>query len=92
MGTGDNHWQAGSGRMGAVQGFPGVALDEEGEKVDGLPFSSGDLASLRDRLDKFEGEGYERVRTRVTRKQDGTAIDASVDALRGDESRSGNQD
>ena len=69
---------------GAAEGYPGVVLDEHGDEVKGLLFSSESLAEHWPRLDEFEGEGYERVVTNV-KLQDGTTIEACVYALRGPE-------
>ena len=66
---------------GAAAGYPGIVLDEQAEKIEGLVFSSESLAQHWARLDAFEGEGYERVLTRATLK-DGGAVDAYVYALR----------
>ena len=67
---------------GAAAGYPGIILDEHGGEVEGLLFSSGDLAEHWARLDEFEGEGYERVLTTV-KLQDGSRVEAHVYALRG---------
>ena len=48
-----------------------------GEEVQGLVFSSEQLAAHWSRLDEFEGEGYERVLTKA-RLQDGSVVDAYV--------------
>src|SRR5688500_12679656 len=60
---------------GAAAGYPGILLDDRGEKVAGYLFSSDDLAKEWDRLDTFEGAGYERVLTTVT-LGDGRVVDA----------------
>jgi gamma-glutamylcyclotransferase (GGCT)/AIG2-like uncharacterized protein YtfP len=65
---------------GAAAGYPGIILDEHGAEVAGFLFSSDALAEHWRRLDAFEGEGYERVLTTVTRR-DGTAVEAYVYAL-----------
>ena len=67
---------------GAAAGYPGIILDEHGDVVPGFLFTSAALVDHWPRLDAFEGDGYVRVRTRVTR-QDGTAVDAYVYALSG---------
>ena len=66
---------------GAALGFPGIVLDEHGEPVRGLVFSSDELAAHWERLDAFEGEGYERVPT-VARREDGSQVDAYIYRLR----------
>jgi len=67
---------------GAAAGYPGIVLDPRGGRVDGLLFTSAALAAHWHRLDAFEGEGYTRVTTTVTRP-DGTTVEAFVYALRG---------
>lgn len=62
---------------GAAAGYPGIVLDEHGDEVQGLLFSSESLDQHWARLDEFEGDGYERVLTRV-RLQDGTAVEAYI--------------
>ncbi len=44
---------------GAAQGLLGIVLDAHGTAVDGLVFSSDELARHWPRLDAFEGDGYE---------------------------------
>ena len=67
---------------GAAAGYPGIILNEHGDEVEGLLFSSEKLDEHWARLDEFEGEGYERVLTSVKRR-DGTAVEAYVYRLRG---------
>lgn len=62
---------------GAAVGYPGIVLDDHGSEVEGFLFSSESLAGHWDRLDEFEGEGYERVLTMVKLK-DGTVVDAFI--------------
>lgn len=62
---------------GEAAGYPGIVLDEHGGEVEGFLFSSESLAEHWDRLDEFEGEGYERVLTTVKLK-DGSAVDAYI--------------
>ena len=50
---------------GAAAGFPAIVLDEDEPEVDGLLFSSEELGEHWERLDLFEGEGYDRVLTPV---------------------------
>lgn len=66
---------------GAAMGYPAVVLDEEGGKVEGFLFTSGDLASNWPMLDLFEGEVYERVLTKAT-LNDGSFVDTYVYALK----------
>ena len=65
---------------GAAAGYPGIVLDGHGSIVAGFLFTSDTLAEHWARLDAFEGDGYERVLTTVTRA-DGTAVEAYVYAL-----------
>lgn len=67
---------------GAAMGYPAILLDPEGEEVEGLLFSSKVLAEHWARLDRFEGAGYERVRTDV-RFADGGEVKGWVYVLRG---------
>ncbi|UNK48740.1 gamma-glutamylcyclotransferase [Lysobacter sp. S4-A87] len=62
---------------GAAIGYPGIVLDESGNEVDGLVFTSDELVGHWSRLDDFEGDGYERVLT-VATLQDGTQVQAFV--------------
>ena len=66
---------------GASAGYPAIVLDDDGPEVPGLVFSSEDLHAHWDRLDEFEGEGYDRVLTTV-RVADGEQVRAFVYALR----------
>jgi len=51
---------------GAEMGFPGIVLDNSGNRVNGFLFSSENLAQNWHILDEFEGEGYQRVPVEVT--------------------------
>ncbi|MEL6246612.1 MAG: gamma-glutamylcyclotransferase family protein [Cyanobacteria bacterium J06648_16] len=62
---------------GAAMGYPGIVLNQDGSKIEGFLFSSKHLAEHWARLDKFEGEGYERVLTTVQLK-DGTTTNAYI--------------
>jgi gamma-glutamylcyclotransferase (GGCT)/AIG2-like uncharacterized protein YtfP len=62
---------------GAERGYPGIDLDENGEKIEGFLFISENLSSHWDTLDDFEGEGYERVVTQAKLK-DGSMVDAYI--------------
>ena len=46
---------------GATQGFPGIRLNEKGERIHGWLFSSRHLNAHWSRLDEFEGDDYRRV-------------------------------
>ncbi|MET1415689.1 thioesterase family protein [Roseibium sp. HPY-6] len=50
---------------GAALGFPALVLDPEGQNVEVFIFESAELPDHWDRLDAFEGEGYQRVETLV---------------------------
>lgn len=67
---------------GASMGFPGLVLDEDGDKIPGHVLSSTDLCDVWPRLDAFEGEEYERI-TAVVTLESGERVRASVYALRG---------
>lgn len=62
---------------GAAIGYPGIVLDADGDEVHGQLFSSEALHAHWDRLDAFEGEGYERVLVAV-RRQDGALVEAWI--------------
>jgi gamma-glutamylcyclotransferase (GGCT)/AIG2-like uncharacterized protein YtfP len=66
---------------GAALGFPALVIDDQGPEVSGLLFTSAVLAEHWDRLDEFEGEGYDRVLTTVT--LEGGEVQAYLYALRG---------
>lgn len=68
---------------GAAAGYPGIILDEHGDEVHGLVFSSEALSKHWARLDEFEGEGYERVVT-AARLQDGKTVEAYIYRLSGE--------
>ena len=67
---------------GAAIGYPGIVLGSGGEEVRGLLFSSDELHEHWERLDDFEGDGYERVLTSVG-LQSGETATAYVYAVRG---------
>lgn len=50
---------------GWIDGFPypGIKLDNNGEKIAGYVFRSNELYKHWGRLDAFEGSNYKRVRT-----------------------------
>ena len=66
---------------GAAAGFPGIVLDEGAPEVPGLLFTSEELGESWEHLDKFEGDGYERVLTPV-QCEDGREVQAHVYVLR----------
>ena len=76
--TGTLH-QAG---WGAALGYPGIKINEQGDEVQGVLFSSEKLADYWPTLDAFEGEAYERVLTVVTLK-DETTVAAHIYQLSG---------
>ncbi len=55
-------------------GYPGIILNADGPSVSVLLFHSPDLPKHWERLDAFEGVGYRRVLTQVSRE------DGDVDA------------
>ena len=65
---------------GAALGYPGIVLDDRGDTIHGFVFSSDELPAHWDRLDQFEGEGYERVVATVE-LEDGNRVEACVYAL-----------
>ncbi len=68
---------------GAALGYPGIILDDLGDEVQGLIFSSEVLSAHWDALDEFEGDGYERLITSA-KLVDGTVVKAHIYALKGD--------
>lgn len=66
---------------GAAMGYPGIQLGEHGSEVQGFLFTSKNLPKHWSELDEFEGEGYERVLTKVKLK-DNRVVDAYVYAIR----------
>ncbi len=66
---------------GPACGYPGIVLDEAAGLVRGLLFSSERLPAHWARIDRFEGEGYERVLTRAA-LAGGAVVDAWVYRLR----------
>jgi gamma-glutamylcyclotransferase (GGCT)/AIG2-like uncharacterized protein YtfP len=68
---------------GAALGYPGIILGPEEGEVQGLLFSSPELGEHLERLDEFEGEGYERVLTKAT-THDGRVFDAYIYCLKRD--------
>lgn len=65
---------------GAALGYPAVVPSDDGEWVEGLIFRSEELAAHWQRLDDFEGEGYERVVVNA-HLEDGSTTEAYVYAL-----------
>ena len=68
----DGRWRKGTvrGRLfesgwGAALGYPGLILDEHGDTVEVQLFESADLPAHWQRLDGFEGAGYQRVTVAV---------------------------
>ena len=57
---------------GADLGYPGITLDDNGEKVEGFIFISENLSDHWASLDEFEGDAYARVLTQVETKDGGT--------------------
>lgn len=66
---------------GAELGYPGIDLNEHGGDVEGFLFTSENLSDHWATLDKFEGEAYERVLTKVKLK-DGSKVEAYIYTLR----------
>lgn len=65
----------------AKMGYPGIVLDPQGDVIDGFIFSSEHLAVHWERLDKFEGDAYQRVLAEVI-ASNGKSIRANVYVLR----------
>ncbi len=69
----DQGWRAG-------QGYPGVKLDADGDRIHGYIFSSDHLQEHIAKLDSFEGADYARVIVKVT-LEDGSIEEAYMYAL-----------
>ena len=67
---------------GAAAGYPGIVLDERGPEVPGFVLTCEVLADHWDRLDAFEGAGYDRVVAAVT-LEGGQSVRAHLYVLRG---------
>ena len=68
----EGRWRKGTVRgrrfesgWGAALGYPGLVLDEQGDTVEVQLFESQDLPAHWQRLDEFEGAGYQRVTVAV---------------------------
>jgi gamma-glutamylcyclotransferase (GGCT)/AIG2-like uncharacterized protein YtfP len=66
---------------GAELGYPAIVLDENSSVVSGLIFDSTSLSEHWQRLDDFEGDGYERVVT-MAKLADARITDAYIYVLR----------
>jgi len=64
-------------------GYPGIVLDESGNRVKGFIFFSENLAANWKTLDDFEGEGYERVPVEVA-IDDGRTVQSWIYMLKMD--------
>lgn len=62
-------------------GYPGLQLNPEASTVSGYLFSSDALPDHWERLDAFEGGGYQRINCEV-RLESGETVSAFVYALR----------
>lgn len=65
---------------GATMGYPALVIDREAQEIQGHVFTSENLADHWMELDEFEGEGYERILTRVKLENE-QVTDAYVYAL-----------
>jgi len=84
----DGTWENASARgklysegWGAALGYPGIVLGETDEQVSGFLFSSTQLPDHWERLDEFEGEGYQRVLTTV-HLSNGSQVEAFIYELK----------
>lgn len=66
---------------GANMGYPGIILNDEANEVEGFIFSSNQLDKKFDILDEFEGNEYQRVRTKA-KLENGEVIEAFVYSLK----------
>lgn len=65
---------------GATMGFPALVLDPTGPEVEVQVLESAELPRHWDRLDEFEGSGYQRVVALVTTRDQGS-VSASIYVL-----------
>jgi gamma-glutamylcyclotransferase (GGCT)/AIG2-like uncharacterized protein YtfP len=65
---------------GAAEEYVGIVLDEQGDDVRGLVFTSAQLPDHWARLDAFEGDDYVRVLVNARLEND-SAVSACVYAL-----------
>ena len=66
---------------GAEMGYPGIVLDNSGNRVNGFLFRSANLVNHWPTLDAFEGEGYERVAVSVS-TAGGETVDSFIYMLK----------
>lgn len=66
---------------GAEMGFPGIVLDDQGDKIDGFVFTSENFPKHWSGLDAFEGNAYARVETTV-KLENGTFVNAYIYCLK----------
>lgn len=66
---------------GSTMGYRGLRADEDGDEIHGHVFASPNLRAEWDRLDRFEGDDYERVSALVTLSS-GERVRAEVYVLR----------
>ncbi|MEL6255786.1 MAG: gamma-glutamylcyclotransferase family protein [Bacteroidota bacterium] len=66
---------------GAALGYPAIVLDDDGEEVEGLIFTSDKLETYWEELDDFEGEAYERKLV-LAELENGDEFDTYIYALR----------
>lgn len=66
---------------GAKMGYPGIVLDDSGNRVQGFLFTSENLHNHWHILDAFEGAEYERVPVEVTTSS-GQAVKSSIYMLK----------
>jgi gamma-glutamylcyclotransferase (GGCT)/AIG2-like uncharacterized protein YtfP len=71
------------GGWGVDLGFPGLVLDDQAQAVRGQLLSSPRINSLLPELDRFEGDGYQRVTTPVL-LDNGESVEAWIYTLRRD--------
>lgn len=66
---------------GAEMGYPGIILDNSGNRVQGFLFISENLQRHWQVLDEFEGTQYERVPVKVT-KDNGETVSSCIYMLK----------
>ncbi|XYQ53402.1 gamma-glutamylcyclotransferase family protein [Pectobacterium carotovorum] len=66
---------------GAEMGYPGIVLNNSGQRVYGFIFTSENLKTHWDFLDEFEGDEYERVPVSVI-TSGGEAVNSCIYMLK----------
>ena len=66
---------------GPDYGYPALKLDSKGSKIYGMIFHSKDLESHIKKIDKFEGDSYKRIISKII-LEDGSQIESYLYELK----------